>query len=82
MIYKIIHKILGRSERKNAIVQSKNEEADLISKEMLGNIKTVTEKVDRLNQDTSSKLEEISIELQSITHKIAIATGGKNRGLR
>lgn len=82
MIHTIIQKLLGRSDRKNAIVESKNQEADVVFEEMLREMQIVTRKVDRLNLVTSSKLVDISSDLQTITERIAIATGGKNRGLR
>lgn len=82
MMPNIIRKLLGLNGKTTAIVEERTIEADSIKNEMLGDINRIKRKVDRLNQSTNSKLKAISNDIDSITYKIAVATGGKNRGLR
>ena len=82
MIWEMIEKLLGMNGKKRLEVRDKTEEADAISSAMTRDIIRVNRKVSRLNQATNSKLIEIQADLDSITYKIAVATGAKKRGLK
>lgn len=81
MIDQLLKKLFGMNGHKKAVVQQKTEEADFLSHQLSTEIRRVTRKVNRLNQQTNSKLDEIHADLESITYRIAVATGGKKRGL-
>jgi hypothetical protein len=75
-------KLLGNDCKKDDLVNLKREEAHVIKNEMTKDILHVQRKIDKVNKDTNNKLNEISVDLKNITYHIAVATGGKKRGLR
>lgn len=78
-----IYKKLMGSDGQNAVLLEKREsQANAIKQSMEHDVAKVKKKVDLLNQSTYTSLTEISSDLDSITYRIAIATGGKKRGLR
>lgn len=85
MIQKIRHTIrqFFRGDGKSDVrVQVKTDEAEKIKRSMHREVTRVQKKVERFNQMSRTTLDEISVDLESITYKIAVATGGKKRGLR
>jgi hypothetical protein len=58
-------------------VEAKSHEAHDIKNQMTGDILRIKSKVDKLNKNTNTKLNQISADLESVTYKIAVATGGK-----
>lgn len=84
MIRKIRHIIrqFFRGDGKSDVrVQVKTDEAEKIKRSMHREVTRVQRKVEKFNRISQTRLQEISIDLESITYKIAIATGGKKRGL-
>ena len=85
MIQKIRHTIqqFFRGDGKSDVkVQVKTDEAEKIKRSMHREVTRVQKKVAKFNRISRIRLEEISVDLESITYKIAIATGGKKRGLK
>lgn len=75
-------RLLGRLPKNEAIVERKTIEAHQIKRAMTEDSLRSQKKVDRINVNTYRKLSEVSANLQSVTYNIAIATGGKKRGLK
>lgn len=79
---KIFKKLLGSDGQAEEIVQGKREEAHQIKNQMTRDILHIKKRVDKINRDTNVKLNEISVDLETVTYNIAIATGAKKRGLK
>ena len=79
---KFIRSFMGRSYKNEMQLQKREGEAIAIKSKMHSDITRIRHKVDRLNTETYNKLHQISVELESVTYHIAIATGGKKRGLK
>jgi len=77
-----IRSFMGRSYKNEKQLQKKEVEATAIKTGMNKDITRIKRKVDKLNRTTHDKLNQISIELETVTYHIAIATGGKKRGLK
>jgi len=75
-------KLMGSDGENAYIVEKKGQEADVIKHAMNKDIHRIKKKVDRLNRNTYNKLSEISSDLESVSYRIAVATGGKRRGLK
>lgn len=71
--------IAGKSAK---VVQQRSEEAHDIKNAMQEDVLRIKKKIDKINEDTYEKLKEVSVELDSVTYKIAVATGAKKRGLK
>lgn len=85
MIQKIKHTIrqFFRGDGKSDVkVQTKTDEAEKIKRSMHRDVIRVQKKVEKFNRMSQTTLDEISIDLESITYKIAVATGGRKRGLK
>lgn len=85
MIQKIRHTIrqFFRGDGKSDVkVQTKTDEAEKIKRSMHRDVVRVQKKVEKFNRMSQTTLDEISIDLESITYKIAVATGGRKRGLK
>lgn len=63
-------------------VEEKRTEAHDLKNKMTTDILRIQKKVDKINKDTNAKLQEVSIDLKTVTYNIAVATGGKKRGLQ
>lgn len=77
----IIKLLLGVSGKNDEVIERKSQEAHDIKNDITKDILRTKKKVDKINLDTTKKLKEVSNDLNSITYKIAVATGGKKRGL-
>jgi hypothetical protein len=75
-------KFLGRNLKNEKKIEAKIDEAHEIKNAMTVDVLRIKKKVDKINENTFNKLAEISNDLGSVTYSIAIATGGKNRGLK
>lgn len=81
-LHKIVKRFLGSDGENADQLEKKRKEAVAIKHGMNNNIIRIKKKVDALNATTTSRLAEISADLDSVTYHIAIATGAKRRGLK
>ena len=75
-------KLMGSDGVNEKKIEEKREEAHEIKNEMTKDILHIKRRIDRINTNTFNKLTEISADLESVTYNIAIASGGKKRGLK
>lgn len=75
-------RLLGRSRKNEKILDEKAQEAHQIKNSMTKDVLRIQKKVDKINLHTNQKLNEVSEDLKSVTYRIAVATGGKKRGLK
>ena len=75
-------KLMGRDERNEEKIEAKREEAHSIKNAITKDVLKIQKKVDKINKATNIKLNEISVDLKTVTYNIAIATGAKKRGLK
>lgn len=73
---------MGSDGKNDQKVEEKREEAHAIKNEITRDVLRIKQKVDRINKATYNKLSEISVDLETVTYNIAVATGGKKRGLK
>lgn len=80
-MYRLFKKMLGVDHLLEEKIALKREEAHTIKNEMTKDFFRMKQKTDRINLKTNKKLNEIDKDLHSVTYRIAVATGGKSRGL-
>lgn len=79
---KLFKKILGSDGGNQEKIDSKNYQAHSIKNQMTTDILRIKRNIDKINKDTNQKLKQVSIDLESVTYNIAIAQGGRKRGMK
>lgn len=74
-------KFLGIDVKNEQKVEAKIEQAHAIKNAITRESLVNEKKIYKINKKTYDKLVEITNDLASVTYSIAIATGGKKRGL-
>lgn len=78
----LFKKLLGSDGHNAQIVKRKTLEAEGIKQSIHDDMLRIKKKVDRVNKNTNTKLNEISADISTVTYRIAIVTGAKRRGLK
>jgi hypothetical protein len=77
----MLYRFIGRDPKVEKRIEEKRTEAHDIINESMAQVWETKKSVDKINIQTSKKLDKVSKRLEDISYQIGLASGGAKRGL-